>query len=127
VKTEFAGLHAAARAPFSVGLSFPNLRLARASSLSLVSGRIRPGLGMAPALLACRIGRGAKHAVNWPWKTHVAIISVAAEAALCACAREEAADLRLPVGVHVRPDDGRSELIRLGDHCIVGHDDPLAI
>jgi hypothetical protein len=35
VKTEFAGLHAAARAPFSVGLSFPNLRLARASSLSL--------------------------------------------------------------------------------------------
>src|SRR6516165_4996263 len=48
-------------------------------------------------------------------------------AALRACAREEAADLRLPVRVHVRPDHSGPELIRLGDYCIVRHDDPLAI
>jgi hypothetical protein len=48
-------------------------------------------------------------------------------AALCACAGEETADLRLPVCAHVRPHDRRPELIRLGDHCIVRHDDPLAM
>jgi hypothetical protein len=32
---------------------------------------------------------------------------------LRACAREEAANLRLPVGAHVWPDNGRPELIRL--------------
>ena len=47
--------------------------------------------------------------------------------ALRACAREEAADLRLPVGAHVRPDYGGPKLIRLGDHRIVRHNDPLAV
>ena len=46
---------------------------------------------------------------------------------LRACAREKAADLRLPVGVHVRPDDGRPQFVRLGDHCTVRHDDPLVV
>ena len=48
-------------------------------------------------------------------------------AALCACAREEAADLCLPVGAHVWPDNGRPELIRLGHHCVIWHDDPFAV
>ena len=42
-------------------------------------------------------------------------------------ARKEAANLRLPVGAHVWPDNGRPELIGLGHHCVVRHDDPFAV
>jgi hypothetical protein len=35
--------------------------------------------------------------------------------------------LRLPVGVHVWPDNGRPELIRLGHHGTVRYDDPFAV
>ena len=35
--------------------------------------------------------------------------------------------MRLPVGAHVWPDNGRPELIRLAYHCIVRHDNPFAV
>ena len=35
--------------------------------------------------------------------------------------------MRLPVGAHVWPDNGRPELIRLAHHRIVRHDDPFAV
>ena len=35
--------------------------------------------------------------------------------------------MRLPVGAHVWPDNGRPELIRLSHHCIIRHDNPFAV
>jgi hypothetical protein len=35
--------------------------------------------------------------------------------------------LRLSVGAHVWPYNGRLEFIRLGHHCIVRYEDPFAI
>ena len=35
--------------------------------------------------------------------------------------------MRLPVGAHVWPDNGRPELVRLAHHCSVRHDDPFAV
>jgi hypothetical protein len=48
-------------------------------------------------------------------------------AALTRLRRKEAANLRLPVGAHVWPDNGRPELIRLSHHCIIRHDNPFAV
>jgi hypothetical protein len=46
---------------------------------------------------------------------------------LHACTGKEASNLRLPVGAHVWPDNGRPELVRLAHHCTVRHDDPFAV
>ena len=51
----------------------------------------------------------------------------ALEVRLHACTGKEASNLRLPVGAHVGPDNGRPELVRLAHHCIVRNDDPFAV
>jgi hypothetical protein len=61
------------------------------------------------------------------WALNTDRFAVDAKLRLRACARKEAANLRLSVGAHVWPDYGRPKLIRLGHHCIVRHDDPFAV